>query len=240
MTSDAIGSRARSLTMGMPEAATFAHVLDSLGAGLFLVEATSRIVHANASARALLHGRSVLRATNDRLVACDAGSAQALAQIVSQAAGAPALGRAIAVPLRARDGEHYIAHVLPLACGARRCAGAAAIATVIVHKLTLGVPTPPQAIAGLYGLTPTELRVLLAIVEVRGVRETAEVLGIGEATVKTHLHRVFGKTGVNRQAELVKLVAGFANPVVGRSAPSRASAQPRPHNESAATGRLAS
>lgn len=227
--------------MGIPEAATFADALDSLGAGLFLVDAASRIVHANASARAMLQRRSVLlRAANDRLAACDAGSAQALAQVVGQAAGAPAAGRAIAVPLRARDGEHYIAHVLPLACGARRGAGAPAIATVIVHKLTLGLPTPPEAIAGLYGLTPTELRVLLAIVEVGGVRETAEVLGIGEATVKTHLHRVFGKTGVNRQADLVKLVAGFANPVVARSAPLRAAAQPQPLNGRAAIRRLAS
>jgi DNA-binding CsgD family transcriptional regulator len=229
------------MTMGIPEAATFADALDSLGAGLFLVEATSRIVHANASARAMLQGRSVLRATGDRLAACDAGSAQALAKVVSQAAGAPAIGRAIAVPLRARDGEHYIAHVLPLACGgARRCAGSQAIATVIVHKLTLGVPTPPEAIAGLYGLTPTELRVLLAIVEVGGVRETAEALGIGEATVKTHLHRVFGKTGVNRQADLVKLVAGFANPVVARSAPPRAAGQPQPLDARAAVRQLAS
>jgi hypothetical protein len=59
--------------------------------------------------------------------------------------------------------------------------------------------------------------VLLAIVDVGGVRETAEALGIAEATVKTHLHRLFGKTGATRQAELVKLVAGFASPVVGRS-----------------------
>jgi hypothetical protein len=36
----------------------------------------------------------------------------------------------------------------------------------------------------------------------------AEVLGIGEGTVKTHLHHLFQKTGASRQAELVKLVAG--------------------------------
>ena len=44
--------------------------------------------------------------------------------------------------------------------------------------------------------------------------ETAEALGIGEATVKTHLHRLFGKTGTSRQADLVKLVAGFSSPLV--------------------------
>ena len=54
---------------------------------------------------------------------------------------------------------------------------------------------------------------LLAIVEVGGVPEVAEALGVGEATVKTHLHRLFAKTETRRQADLVKLVAGFANPL---------------------------
>ena len=46
------------------------------------------------------------------------------------------------------------------------------------------------------------------------VPEVAEELGIGEATVKTHLHRLFAKTETTRQAELVKLVAAFSNPLV--------------------------
>jgi DNA-binding CsgD family transcriptional regulator len=59
-----------------------------------------------------------------------------------------------------------------------------------------------------------ELRVLLAVVEVGGVPEVAEVLGIAETTVKTHLGHLYEKTGVRRQADLVKLVAGFSNPLV--------------------------
>jgi DNA-binding CsgD family transcriptional regulator len=58
------------------------------------------------------------------------------------------------------------------------------------------------------------LRVLLAIVDVGGVPEVAEALGLSEATVKTHLHRLFAKTETRRQAELVKLVAGFSNPLL--------------------------
>jgi DNA-binding CsgD family transcriptional regulator len=70
-------------------------------------------------------------------------------------------------------------------------------------------------IAKAYKLTPTELRVLLAIVEVGGVPEAAEALGIAESTVKTHLGRLYQKTGSGRQADLVKLVAGFSNPLQG-------------------------
>ncbi|MGZ3349601.1 MAG: helix-turn-helix domain-containing protein, partial [Xanthobacteraceae bacterium] len=68
-------------------------------------------------------------------------------------------------------------------------------------------------IARTFELTPAELRVLLGIVEVGGVPETAENLGVAETTVKTHLHRVFAKTGASRQADLVKLAAGFSNPL---------------------------
>jgi len=37
----------------------------------------------------------------------------------------------------------------------------------------------------------------------------AEMLGLSQATVKTHLQNLFRKTGVSRQSELVKLVAGI-------------------------------
>ncbi len=76
-------------------------------------------------------------------------------------------------------------------------------------------PRLPEIIASTYRLTPTELRVLLAIVEIGGVPEVAEALGIGETTVKTHLGRVYGKTGAGRQADLVKLVAGYSSPLLG-------------------------
>jgi DNA-binding CsgD family transcriptional regulator len=64
-----------------------------------------------------------------------------------------------------------------------------------------------------YKLTPAELRVLLGIVEVGGVPDVAASLGVAETTIKTHLGRVFEKTGTSRQADLVKLVAGFSSPL---------------------------
>jgi DNA-binding CsgD family transcriptional regulator len=107
--------------------------------------------------------------------------------------------------------------VLPLTSGARRKAGVsyAAVATVFVNKAALDLPSPPEAIAKEFGLTPAELRVLFAIIEVGGVHDAAEVLGIAEGTVKTHLHHLFEKTGASRQAELVKLVAGYSNALLG-------------------------
>jgi DNA-binding CsgD family transcriptional regulator len=83
-----------------------------------------------------------------------------------------------------------------------------------VQQATLDTPSPQEVIGKLYKLTPTELRVLLAVVQVGGVPEVAETLGIAESTVRTHLNRLFEKTGAKRQADLVKLLADHASPLV--------------------------
>ena len=200
------------------EAATFAGVTDGLGAAVFLVDGSARIVHANAAGHALVQERDFLKAVGGRLVAVEASTDQSLRESFAAAAsGDRALGgKGIAVPLVALDGERYVGHLLPLTAGKRRDAGLRydAVAALFVRKAALEMPSVPEVIAKSYRLTPTELRVLLAIVNVGGVPEVAMTLGIAETTVKTHLGRLYDKTGTCRQADLVKLVAGFSSPLV--------------------------
>ena len=152
------------------------------------------------------------------LVASDPEVNQALSESFSSARdGDGALGvKGIAVPLIDRGGKPYTAHVLTLTSGERRCAGRAstAVAALFVRKAALVIPSPPEVIAKSYRLTPTELRVLLSIVDVGGIPEVARALGISENTVRTHVDHLFEKTGATRQAELVKLVAGFSSPYI--------------------------
>jgi DNA-binding CsgD family transcriptional regulator/PAS domain-containing protein len=200
------------------EADRLADTLDGISAGMLLIDATGRIVHANAAGHAMLAKAEVLRAAAGRLAVNDQHSDQMLADIFASAGGGDAaIGiKGIALPLNAQGGERYVAHVLPLTSGARRRGGAVyrAAAALFVRKAGLDAPSPPEAIAKAYKLTPMELRVLLAVVEVGGVPEVAEALGIAETTVKTHLSHLYEKTGACRQADLVKIVAGFANPLL--------------------------
>jgi DNA-binding CsgD family transcriptional regulator/PAS domain-containing protein len=209
----------RVIDLRTAEAASFAETLDSIRDGMVLVDAQGRIVHANASGHALLAEGSVLSAAGRKLAVNDAGAEQALHDVFLAAGnGDAAVGiKGVAVPLTTHSGERYVAHVLPLTSGARRRAGTsyAAVAAVFVHKAALETPLPPEVIAKTFNLTPSELRVLLGIVEVGGVQEMAEAMGIAETTVKTHLRRLYAKTGTARQADLVRLVAGFSNPLVG-------------------------
>jgi DNA-binding CsgD family transcriptional regulator len=66
-----------------------------------------------------------------------------------------------------------------------------------------------ETMAKRYSLTTSEMRVLEAVLKVNGVRAVAELLGLSQATVKTHLHNLFRKTGTNRQSDLVKRVVGL-------------------------------
>jgi DNA-binding CsgD family transcriptional regulator len=196
------------------EAAALADALDELASGIFIVDSTGRIIHANLSAHRLIAEGDVLRATNGRLFALEAKGGRILLEVFAAAqAGDAAVGKGgIAIPLAARTGERYVAHVLPLTSGARRKAGVsyAATAAMFIRKAGLELPSPPEAVAGEFNLTPAEVRVLFAIVQIGGVPEVAPVLGIAEQTVKSHLHRIYEKTATRRQADLVKLVASYS------------------------------
>ena len=57
---------------------------------------------------------------------------------------------------------------------------------------------------------------LVALIDFGGVAEVAAALKLSPATVRTHLRHVFEKTGVRRQADLVKLMASYPAPILTR------------------------
>jgi DNA-binding CsgD family transcriptional regulator len=198
------------------EAATLIDVLDGISAAMFLVSAGGRIVDANASGHAMLAQGSLLRAAGGRLAPVDANASPALLRAMAIDGDAAVGVKSIPVPLRARDGDRYVAHVRPLTSGARQRVGARCevAAAVLVHKPAAETGSAQEVIRKHYQLTPTELRVLLAVTQRDAVHEVAQALGITIPTLKTHLYRVFTKTGAKRRADLVKLVAGYASVLV--------------------------
>jgi DNA-binding CsgD family transcriptional regulator len=195
---------------------TLADTLDGLSAGLCLVDAGGRIVHRNAAAQAILDADDILRSLNGKLVARDAQADRTLQKVFAAAGRGDEALKGIAVPLTGEDGERYVAHALPLGSGARQRAGTAdtAAAALFIHRAMPAIPARPEVIGEAFKLTPAELRVLLAIVELGSVSEVAAAFGLGDATIRTHVSHVFEKTGAKRQADLVKLVTGYATPLV--------------------------
>jgi DNA-binding CsgD family transcriptional regulator/PAS domain-containing protein len=189
----------------------------SLSGGVFIVDANSQIVFSNPAGQAMLAEGAVLRPNNNgALSALDPKANQLLCDTFSAAGnGDSAVGiKGISIPLTAASGTRWYAHVLPLTSGSRKRAGVLydAAAAVFLRRASLETTAALETLSKVYKLTPTELRVLLAFVEIGGGPAVAEALGIAETTVKTHLQKLYEKTGAQRHADLVKLVAASSSP----------------------------
>lgn len=71
----------------------------------------------------------------------------------------------------------------------------------------------PEVLAEVFGLTRAESAVAAAVARGDSLREFSARVGIAEGTARRHLERIFLKTGVERQAQLVRLVLACTVPL---------------------------
>jgi DNA-binding CsgD family transcriptional regulator len=205
------------LGMKALEAQALAATLDTLAAGVIVVAVDHRVLFANAAANRMFAAGGPIRSVQGKLVAVAAGANAELSRAIALAHDDEAdIGKVgIGISLQAAGGDPAIAHVLPLARGdVRARLLPQAIAAVFVTRPGEASPADLSAFASTFGLTPAETRLLQSLI--RGgstLVETAQALSITEATAKTHLSRIFSKTGVTRQADLVALIKDLTPPV---------------------------
>lgn len=203
-------------TFGQRRTRELSETLDGLAAAVFIVTRGRRLLHANSAGDIMLNRRSPLRLTAGRLIADEKGSDDCLdlCLAMTETKAGMERGAPASVSIIDASGAPYVVHAIPLVAdsGVWDCAPVTARVALFVHTVAEPHVVPKEALARHYGFTPTELRVFCAIVEVGGVPEAAAALGIADSTVKTHLHRIFAKTGATRQADLAGLFARFASP----------------------------
>ncbi|MBR0781313.1 helix-turn-helix transcriptional regulator [Bradyrhizobium iriomotense] len=198
--------------------ADLADVLDGLSTAICLIDADGRVVHANAACRQLFANADLFAMVGDRIVARNTQADKifrSLFEIVADP-GTHSARRRRTNLVTSSDGQHYLLHAFPLRREDHAPRDMAAT-VLFVQRASMVSSLVPDAIAAAFRLTPSELRVLMAIVEIGGVPDIAARLGVAETTVKTHLGRLFEKTGAGRQADLVKIAAGFAAPFARRT-----------------------
>lgn len=187
--------------------------LDHVEAPVFLIGAHAEIVFANDAAKTMLAEARMVKKEDNQLQALAPTANRTLRNIlVSADTDDRSVGvQGITVPLEDTSRTRWFAHVLPLTSGRRQQPGKTygAVAAVFIRQNLANEPSPLEGIATLYKLTASEVRVLDAVVKTGGVKAIAELLGLSQATVKTHLHNLFRKTRTKRQSDLVKLIAGL-------------------------------
>lgn len=199
-------------------AAAFEATLNALTSAVVLVDGGGRILQINQAAQTMFSANGPILSLRGELATHRAEATNALRSAIARAAmNESELGYGgIGVPIRNRNGDslaHSIAHVLPLKSGTLRPGlSLGAVAAVFVTPAYETVAPPVEALAALYDLTPTEARVMIEIASGKNRAATAITLGIADSTVKTHLARVFEKTGTSEQPELAKLVASLTSP----------------------------
>jgi DNA-binding CsgD family transcriptional regulator len=77
-------------------------------------------------------------------------------------------------------------------------------------------PADKAYLRGLYGLTPTETDLAVELMQGGRLTAAAEALGIATSTARSHLKRIFDKTGARRQAELVHLATEISTGIERR------------------------
>lgn len=204
----------RLLDMAALAKTTFANALDSLQVPIFLVTGQLRVVHANPAASELIARKELLH-LRDGILDCLSGPvASALKVAVDQAVhDEAAIGRkGLGIPVWRETGPAGALHVLPLRSG-RYSAGTGPMAAIFVARTDTPFVPPTGIAAALFGLTPAEARVFEQIAIGRTVSEVSEALEVERSTVRTHLLRLFEKTGAKRQAELIQLATSLTVPV---------------------------
>jgi DNA-binding CsgD family transcriptional regulator/PAS domain-containing protein len=190
-------------------------VIDHLQTAVIFVSADSKIRFCNQAAESMLSAATPIHSQNGILQCKNQAMVESLADAIARTAGSSLdLGRrGIGIPISAMGQPAAVAFVLPITTSNLLPSIEFAIAAVFISTQTSNLPLQQDVLSTLFDLTPAEARTMISIGSGSSVLQTAQEHQVSENTVKTHLNRIFGKVGVNRQGDLMKVLASITPPV---------------------------
>jgi DNA-binding CsgD family transcriptional regulator len=179
---------------------------DALGVAIVTVGLDRRVRWANAAANRLLsRGDPIGTDASGRIGTMRGEVREAIDAAIAEAARGESAGKRT-LNLRDQEGtpSFRLTLVVPsLTSWDRYFAGPC----VVLIVETVGPPASPQeALRIVFGLTPSEARIVWAIADGARLADVADAQGIAIATARNHLKSIFAKMDVSRLAELVAKV----------------------------------
>lgn len=173
-----------------------AKVANRLSVGIIVAEPSGKVLSMNEQAAAIVAAKTALFIDGAGLLrAVDRESAKRLSAAIGAAA---ADGKSHTLRIEDKDGgQAVLCSLSPI-----NAEGENAFLLLLSPDGVERAP-PPEVLADLYGLTHAEARLMHRLALGETISEAAEACGITVSSARTYLKTIFGKTGVNRQTELV-------------------------------------
>lgn len=187
-----------------PDASLGLATLNRLPTGVVVVDAEARILFMNSLGTEYLAGGDGLTMSPSGLCRASRPAETAeLHRLVKLAVNAEGETLAHALAVTREEADRPLSVVIaPLP--AEHHSGRVAI-LLISDPERQSLPSV-DTVAKLFDLTDAEARLALALSEGQRIEDAAEKLGITLNSARTYLKRIFSKTDVTRQAELVRLI----------------------------------
>ncbi len=192
--------------------------LDQMPLGMFLFDGTGRIIEINDPARCLLSDNDGLQLSHRKLSTALKRESDRLNELITLAAKTArreSLSNSGPFRVHRPSGKRaYELLITPVyeqleVIHGQDCCVAVFVSDPEVKNESLG-----EILRHLYGLTQTEVRVTLMLVQGYDLKQIGEQFCIQRETLKTHLRHIFQKTGARRQGELISLVLRGPAPII--------------------------
>lgn len=194
-------------------------LLHGLTVPMLLVTTFSKILFMNAAAERLVRASDGLKSESDELRAVLPAETRLLRAVISGTAQISVIGGHSPCEMlrvsRPYGRPRLEVRISPLSFqGTGRSAGQPPIAAVFITDPQSRPVIDERALIQLYGLTPSETKVAVAVCGGLSGKEICRELAISYNTLKTHLKHIYAKTCTRHQSDLVRLLA--AAPVFAR------------------------
>jgi len=192
------------------ERSVYADAMTQLAVAAILLDEHRQVIRTNRLADHLLQGNNAVYLVDGRLHLAQPHHEKRLRQLVKEVAdaqrqGVTTLARAMLIE-RAVGGSQLslVVRAMPQSDFAE--GATAPTISIFIADLDQPQASSAELLTELFGLTPTEARLSARLADGMTVESASAEMDISPYTARAHLRSIFSKTGVSRQAQLVRLV----------------------------------
>lgn len=188
----------------------YAGTVDQLAVATIIIDEQGRVHSCNSVAEDIFSRKDGVCLQDNRILIEHRGSHEALEKMIGEAIAAQlsrstSLARAMRIP-RSSGAQDLGVVVRPITASEWAEGQSSPCVAVFISDPQINEGASKQLLAELFELTPAEANLAINLAQGINLAEFSEAHNVSQHTARAQLKSIFSKTGVTRQAELVRLV----------------------------------